>query len=80
MSDFYVNVRFKVVWQFKEFPHYQITKDKQIINTKTNKLLVYNQRGFFIGGKYHKRNQLKQMIEKIPKIEYCPFSNGTIKI
>tara|TARA_R110002051_G_C8669321_1_gene490163 strand:- start:560 stop:799 length:240 start_codon:yes stop_codon:yes gene_type:complete len=78
----YVNVRFKAIWQFKDFPHYKVTKDKKIINAKTETLLTYNQRGFYIMGKYLKRNQLNPYLEKIkkPKTEYCPFSNGTIKI
>lgn len=80
MSDFYVNVRFKVVWQFKEFPHYKITRDKKVINSKNQTLLTYNKRGYFIGNRYIKKKDINKYVEKIPKDEYCPFSNGTIKL
>ena len=80
MSDLYVNIRFKVVWQFKEFNEYKVTKEKFVVNSKTQKLLTYNQRGYFIKGKYYKKKELNNYLEKIPKVEYCPFSNGTIEI
>ena len=69
----YVNVLFKVVWQFKENPEYKVTKCKKIINTKTNKMLIYNKRGFFINGRYLKRNEINSYLETIPKKEYSPF-------
>lgn len=69
----YVNVKFKVVWQFKELPHYKVTRCKKIINTKTSKILSYNKRGFYINRKYFKRNELNSLIELIPKKEYYPF-------
>jgi len=80
MNDFYVNVRLKVVWQFKDFPHYKITRDKQIINSKTQKILIYNQRGYFIGNRYIKKKDINKFVEKIPITQYCPFSNNTIKL
>ena len=72
MSDYYVNIRFKVVWQFKEFPHYKVTKCKKIINCKTGTLLQYTNRGFFINGKYLKRTEINKHLEKIPKYN-LPF-------
>ena len=69
----YVNVRFKVVWQFKENPEYKVTKCKKVINTKTGNLLIYNKRGFFIKDRYLKRNEINTHLEKIPKKEYSPF-------
>jgi len=68
-----VNLTFKVIWRFKEYPHLKITKDKKIIDCKKSRLLTYNQRGFFINGKYYKRKDLNAMIEKIPNNEICPF-------
>lgn len=68
-----VNLTFDVFWQFKDYPHLKITKDKKIIDTHKNRLLVYQKRGFFIGGKYYKRSELKPLIEPIPKREYKPF-------
>jgi hypothetical protein len=66
----YVNVILKAVWQFRDFPEYKVTKCKKVI--KGNKLLMYNKRGFYINGRYLKRNEINQYLEKIP-IEKCPF-------
>lgn len=68
-----VNLTFKVFWRFKDFNHLKITKCKKIIDCKNGRLINYTTRGFFINGKYLKRNQLKNHIEIIPKKEYCPF-------
>ena len=73
MSKFFVNIPFEVVWQFRDFPHYQVTPCKKVINTKTNTILKYHPRGFFINGQYLKRNQLNKHLEVIPKKHYCPF-------
>ena len=80
MSNIYVNIKFHVIWQFKEFNEYKVTKCKKVVNSKNETLLTYNQRGYFIKGKYYKKKELNKFLEKIPKTEYCPFSNGTIKI
>lgn len=80
MNNFYVNIRFKVVWQFKEFTHYKVTRCKKIINTKTQKILTYNKRGYYIGNRYVNKKDINKYVEKIPKEEYCPFSNNTIKL
>lgn len=68
-----VNLTFKVFWRFKDYHHLKITKCKKIIDCKKGRLINYTIRGFYIDGKYLKRNQLKNHIEKIPKKEYCPF-------
>lgn len=68
-----VNLTIKVFWRFKEYHYLKITKCKKIIDCRKSKLLTYNKRGFFINGKYYKRNQLNSMIEKIPKKEFSPF-------
>lgn len=73
MSDIYVNIRFKVIWQFKGFNEYKVTKCKRVINSKTQTLLTYNQRGYFIKGKYYKKKKLNKYLEKIPKKEWMPF-------
>ncbi len=69
----YVNLRFKAIWQFKEHPHYKVTRCKKVINTKTSKLLSYTSRGYFIGGEYVKKNRINNIIEKIPVKENLPF-------
>jgi hypothetical protein len=68
-----VFVKHKVFWRFKHNHDLQVTKDKKIINVKSQSLLKYHPRGFFINGKYYKRNNLNKMIEKIPVKEYYPF-------
>lgn len=75
-----VNVRFNVVWQFKEHPEYKVNKCKKIVNCKTSTILKYNSRGFFIKDRYLKRNEINQYLELIPKKQFCPFSNESIKI
>ena len=69
----YVNLTFKVLWQFKDYPHLKITKCKKVINCKTNKILKYHVRGYFIGNSYIAKKELNNHIEKIQKKEYCPF-------
>ena len=68
-----VTLTFKTVWQFKDSTHIKVTKDKMIINCRTNHILKYTTRGFYINGRYLKRNDINQFLEKIPKKEYCPF-------
>lgn len=65
MNDFYVNVRFKVVWQFKDFTHYKITIDKKVINSKTQTLLTYNKRCYYIGNRYVKKKDINKYVEKL---------------
>ena len=69
----HVNIIFKAVWQFKKFKEYKVTKCKKVINIDTKKLLSYNQRGYFIKGKYYKKKELNKFLEKIPKEDVLPF-------
>ena len=72
MKPYTVNLTFDTFWQLKDYPHLKITMDKKIIDCKKGKLLKYNQRGFFIYGRYYKRKDLKGMIERIPE-DNMPF-------
>ena len=69
----FVNIKFEVVWQFKEFNQYKVTKCKRVLNSNTEKLLTYNRRCYFIKGKYYKKKDLNKFLEKIPLIENLPF-------
>ncbi len=69
----FVNIKFKVVWQFKDFNEYKVTECKRVLNSYTEKLLTYNQRGYFIKGRYYKKRDLNRFLEKIPLIENLPF-------
>lgn len=68
-----VSVNFIVYWRFKDYPHLKITKCKKIINSITCKILVYHTKGFYIGNRYIKRKDLRDMIEPIPKEDRLPF-------
>ena len=65
MNYINVNLTIRVYWQFKYYPHIKITKCKKLINTKSGNFIPYTKRGFFISGTYYKRNELKNMIEKV---------------
>ena len=69
----FVNVKFKVVWQVKQFNEYKVTKCKRVLNSETSTLLTYGQRGYFIKGKYYKKRDLNRFLEKIPMVENLPF-------
>lgn len=65
-----INVKLKAKWQFKDLNYIVVTECKRVINERTGKILNYNQRGYFIKGKYYKKKQLK--LEKIKDVD-CPF-------
>lgn len=61
----YVNIKLKVLWQFKNNPEYKVTKCKKIINIKTNKIISYSTRGFYIKNRYVKRSEINSLIEPV---------------
>ena len=65
MKVLYVTLTFAVFWQFKDSPHYKVTKCKKVINCKTGKLLKYGSRGYFIDKNYVKKNEINKLVEKI---------------
>lgn len=73
MNPHNVTLTFLTYWRIKDFPHIKITKDKKLINEKTNTLMKYNERGFKIGNKHYKRHEINAICEPIPKKEYTPF-------
>jgi len=70
-----VILTFDAYWRFKDHHHLKITRCKKIIDTKRGKLLRYHTRGFFINGKYIKKNKLNQYIEVIPKYDIQDISD-----
>lgn len=78
------NVQFKVIFQFKNATHFKVTKCKKIINCKNNTIVKQSVRGgscgYWINKEFIKRKDLNSHLELITKIEYCPFSNGSIII
>ena len=57
-------------------PHYKWSEDKKLYNCKTGRELKKTLNGgcvgYWIAGKWHNVNKLKQMVERIP-INKCPF-------
>jgi hypothetical protein len=78
METIYISTTYKLIlkWQFKNYPHYKITDDKKIINTKTNRFLKKSVNccsiGYWIGKKFIPLNKINNHVQKI-KYEYCPF-------
>jgi hypothetical protein len=67
-----VTLTIPYIWQFKEYPHIKVTKCRMIINSRTGNILKYTQRGFYIEGKYYKRKDVRNSVEK-PKDVVMPF-------
>ena len=80
MSYEYVNIVLKVKWQFKESPHIKVTECKKLVNTKTGLLLKYTTRGFYVNGRYLKRNQINAYIEPIKSSEFNSLINDLSKV
>lgn len=65
-------------WRFKEYPHIQVTKDKVIFNSKTNRLKKLTLNGYSKGvwitsKKFIIQSEINKQLEKIPITEYYPF-------
>jgi hypothetical protein len=65
-------------WRFKDYPHIQVTKDKVVFNSKTNRLkkltLNGSSKGIWITSKkFIIKEEINSHLEKIPKKEYLPF-------
>ena len=72
-----VNVRFKVILQFKNATYFKVTKCKKIINCQTNTIVKQSVRGgscgYWINKVFIKRKELNNHLELIPKKEILPF-------
>lgn len=71
----------KFKYRIINYPHLQVSQCGIIKNTKTGrfkKLCLNNySKGIWVTSKKFLTNPNKHL-ELIPKVEYCPFSNGTI--
>lgn len=71
-----VSVEIPLVWRFKDYPNYHVSRCKQIFNIKTGRKLkiVYNSGslGVWIGKKFIPVSKINNAIEKIPN-NICPF-------
>lgn len=72
MNHEHVTLTFKVYWYFTDYPHLKVTRCKKIINTKNETLLKYGVRGFKIGSKFYKRNEINKMLKPIKSSKF-PF-------
>lgn len=68
-----LNVKTIAKWRFKKYPYIQVSKDLNIVNTRTNKKVKHHTRGYYVVDKYYKRHELNDMLELIPKTECSPF-------
>lgn len=71
-----MDYRYKHEWQFKKYNHIKITKDKTIVNTKTDRILKRVVRGYSVGynivGNFIILSKINDHVEKI-KYERFPF-------
>lgn len=71
-----VQVNFTVKWQFKDYNNYKISTCKKVINCQTGKIIKCTKNGgsvgYFIAGKFFKKSDINNHIERIPKIP-LPF-------
>lgn len=77
MKTITISTTYKLKWQLKELPHYQITECSNIINIRTGKLLKRSVNGgysvgYWINKKFIPLSKLNEHCEKIKHIE-IPF-------
>lgn len=81
-----IPIKVKTKWRLKSNSKYEWTDCKKLINTQTLKFVKRTTNGkgvklgYFIDRKFIKYEDMVngKLIEKIPEIKYCPFSNGTV--
>lgn len=70
-----ITVTYPLIYQFKGYPHYKVTKCLKVFNTKTNNRIKLRlnggAKGFWIGKTFLSLKN-KTILEKIPK-NNCPF-------
>ena len=72
MNNNYVTLTIPYTWQFIEYPWIKVTRSGMVINSRTGNILKYNQRGFYIEGKYFKRKDIRRLVKKA-EVSNCPF-------
>ena len=73
-----ISVSYTLVWQFKDYPHLQITRCRKVINTKTGRVLKQCINGGCVGywvssNKFFTKNNINAHIQKIKTDINCPF-------
>lgn len=76
METTYITTSYNLKWQFKNYPHYKITDDRKVLNTKTNRFLKRSVNccsvGYWFGKKFIPLSKINQEVELIKTIKY-PF-------
>ena len=72
MKTISISTTYKLKWQLKDMPHYQITECSNIINMRTGKLLKRSVNGgysigYWIGKKFVSLSKLNEYCVKINK-------------
>lgn len=72
-----ISITYTLIWQFKDYPHLQVTKCRKVFNVKKGTLLKQCMNGGSIGywldaKTFVVKNNINGMLEKIPNSK-CPF-------
>jgi len=71
-----ISITYTLIWQFKRFPNYKVTKCKKVFNCKTNRQLKSSLNGgsigFWISKEFIVKSKLNKELEKIPRSK-LPF-------
>lgn len=69
MNTISVNYDLILIWEFREHPHYQFTKDRKCFNTqrRTQVKCVMNggSVGFWISGKFYPSSKINSHLDRI---------------
>ncbi len=74
-----ISITYIAKWRIIDAPHYKWTTCKKLVNTRTCREVLKttfgnsNKAGYYIDGKFVKCEDLKSIIELIPKQEFSPF-------
>lgn len=80
-----MNLKLKAKWEVISHPHIKLTDNRICYNEKTGRRKKITTNGGSIGiwldnKTFLVKSKLKYNIQPATKLEYYPFSNGTIKL
>jgi len=79
MKSILLSNNYHLKWRFKKYPHICISDDKKrtVLNIKTGRILKQTvcsySVGYWINRKFITLSKINNVVELIPKDEYCPF-------
>ena len=72
MANNTITITYALIWRFKRFHNYKVTRCKKVFNTKTNRQLKSSLNGgsigYWIGGEFVVKSKLNQELEKDERI------------